>query len=250
MKACIVIAGASSGIAQALFNYWYEKFQSFNFLLITRRPEHLKASLPTYQSHFANRVSWLAVDLSQASSVDTVSTYVKTHQLNTRYWINCCGFLHNAHVKPEKSLQQLSVEALNINLQGNLHPHIHFAQIVNNCSQATQRQTCINLSALVGSISENYLGGWYSYRMSKAALNMLVKNISIEWRRRYPSNIIVAVHPGTTDTKLSKPFQANIDKEKLYSAQLTAQRLTKVIQGLTVEDSGRLLHWDATAINY
>ncbi len=106
------------------------------------------------------------------------------------------------------------------------------------------------LSAKVGSITDNHLGGWYSYRMSKAALNMLVKNLSLEVARLNPSACIVSVHPGTTDTPLSEPFQGNLPDGQLQTAEHTAQRLLKVRDALTPQLSGALLNWDASVLPF
>lgn len=108
----------------------------------------------------------------------------------------------------------------------------------------------ISLSAMVGSISDNRLGGWYSYRMSKASLNMFIRNLAIEWGRKAPGSLVVAQHPGTTDTHLSQPFQAGIAEGKLYSVELTASRLITVMQGLTAQQHGALLHWDGSVIPF
>lgn len=103
---------------------------------------------------------------------------------------------------------------------------------------------------MVGSISDNRLGGWYSYRMSKASLNMFIRNLAIEWGRKAPGSLVVAQHPGTTDTHLSQPFQAGIAEGKLYSVELTASRLITVMQGLTAQQHGALLHWDGSVIPF
>lgn len=79
---------------------------------------------------------------------------------------------------------------------------------------------------------------------------MLIRNIHLEWRRRSPDSIVVALHPGTTDTELSKPFQKNIRDGKLYSPELTGERLTDVVEQLDTEQSGRLLHWDGSTIPF
>ena len=106
------------------------------------------------------------------------------------------------------------------------------------------------LSAKVGSISDNRLGGWYSYRMTKAALNMLVKNLSIEVERVNKTASLVTLHPGTTDTPLSEPFQKNLPEGQLQTPQQTAKRLLKVSDSLKPEQTGQLLNWDATQIPF
>jgi NAD(P)-dependent dehydrogenase (short-subunit alcohol dehydrogenase family) len=103
---------------------------------------------------------------------------------------------------------------------------------------------------MVGSLEDNGLGGWYSYRMSKAALNMFIRNLSIEWSRKAPGSVVVAQHPGTTDSRLSEPFQAGIAEGKLYTREQTAERLVNVMRGLTPEQNGRLLHWDGSVLPF
>ena len=105
-----------------------------------------------------------------------------------------------------------------------------------------------NLSARVGSISDNRLGGWWSYRMSKAALNQATRNIANEMRRR--KVIAVSLHPGTTDTGLSEPFQKNVRPEKLFTPAYTAGALLDVLETLTMEDSGRFFAYDRSPIDF
>ena len=104
------------------------------------------------------------------------------------------------------------------------------------------------LSARVGSISDNRLGGWHSYRASKAALNMLIRNFAAELRRTHPHAIAVALHPGTVDTELSQPFQANLPEGQLTTRREAATNLMRVIEGLRPADSGGLFAWDGEEI--
>lgn len=104
------------------------------------------------------------------------------------------------------------------------------------------------LSARVGSISDNRLGGWYSYRASKSALNMIIKTASIEVGRRNKHAVIVGLHPGTVDSKLSKPFQSNVPEGKLFSAEKSARYLSDVIANLNTTDSGKVFDWKGEGI--
>lgn len=110
------------------------------------------------------------------------------------------------------------------------------------------RSVFASISARVGSIEDNRLDGWYSYRASKAALNMLLKTFSIELKRLAPSAICVGLHPGTVDTALSKPFQGNVAPGKLFSRAKSAGHLLQVINGLTPADSGAVFAWDGSRI--
>ena len=105
----------------------------------------------------------------------------------------------------------------------------------------------VTISAKVGSISDNKLGGWYGYRASKSALNMFIKNISIEYKNRKAPCIALAIHPGTTDTELSKPFIAR-SKLTIHTPEQTAENILNVIDSKRLEDSGKFLSWDGTEI--
>ena len=106
------------------------------------------------------------------------------------------------------------------------------------------------LSARVGSINDNRMGGWASYRASKAALNMLIKTVAIEQKRLLPESIVVSLHPGTVDTQLSQPFQKNVGKSSLFKASDAANNLIKVVNNLTIDDTGSFLAWDGSSIEY
>ena len=106
------------------------------------------------------------------------------------------------------------------------------------------------LSARVGSIEDNRLGGWHSYRASKAALNMLLRSCSVELAHRNPDAVCVSLHPGTVDTRLSEPFQKSVPDNQLFSAEQSARHLLEVIDGLTPADTGGFFAWDAAPIPY
>ena len=101
----------------------------------------------------------------------------------------------------------------------------------------------VALSARVGSISDNRLGGWHAYRASKAALNMLIRNYAIEQARRNPKFVAVSLHPGTVDTALSRPFQSGVPDQQLFTAEQSANHLLDVIDGLTPDHSGKAFDW-------
>lgn len=106
------------------------------------------------------------------------------------------------------------------------------------------------LSARVGSIADNHLGGWHSYRASKAALNMILRNFALELRNRNPQAIVAGLHPGTVDTSLSRPFQRNVSPGKLFSPEQSAGYMLGVLERLTPDESGRLFAWDGQEIPF
>jgi NAD(P)-dependent dehydrogenase (short-subunit alcohol dehydrogenase family) len=160
------------------------------------------------------------------------------------------GILHDAEHGPEKALKDLEADWLArvhaINAIGPALVAKHFLPLF----PRTGTPTFAALSARVGSIGDNALGGWHGYRASKAALNMLLRNIAIEARRKYDRTIVVGLHPGTVDTGLSKPFQGNVAPGKLFAPDRAALQLLDVLDGLKPHDSGKVFAWDGAEIPF
>ena len=158
------------------------------------------------------------------------------------------GILHEGKLMPEKSLKDLSAEKLQRLFEVNtIVPLLIAKHFLPKLSRET-RSIFATLSARVGSISDNQLGGWYSYRASKAALNMIIKNIAIEISRFNKKAIIVGLHPGTVDSNLSKPFQRNVPYGKLFTPEYSTQKLLEVLTSLTSKQSGKCFAWDGKEI--
>jgi NAD(P)-dependent dehydrogenase (short-subunit alcohol dehydrogenase family) len=153
------------------------------------------------------------------------------------------GLLSDAEVQPEKSYTGQSLEAFRKVFEANTFAPAMIAKHLLPLMPKAERSVFAALSARVGSISDNRLGGWHAYRASKAALNMLIRNYAIEQARRAPGHICVGLHPGTVDTDLSKPFQSNVPEGRLLSPQQAASHLLSVIDALTPGDSGRCFDW-------
>jgi NAD(P)-dependent dehydrogenase (short-subunit alcohol dehydrogenase family) len=166
--------------------------------------------------------------------------------------IAATGLLHDdeAGVVPEKTWRALDGSAMARVFAANAIGPALIAKHVFPRLARDRPAMFAALSARVGSIEDNRLGGWHSYRASKAALNMLIRNFAIELARTHPRTIAVALHPGTVDSTLSAPFQRNVPAEKLFPPDLSAARLLGVLEGLTVADSGGLFAWDGTRLPY
>ena len=160
------------------------------------------------------------------------------------------GVLHSDTFQPEKALRQLDPAAMravfDINTIGPALVAKHFLPKM----RKDAKSVFAALSARVGSISDNRLGGWMSYRTSKAALNMVLKTASIEHRRTRPDSVILALHPGTVDTRLSKPFQRGVPDGKLFDASFAADKLLHVIDSVNADNSGDFFAWDGQPIPY
>ena len=160
------------------------------------------------------------------------------------------GILHEGERGPEKALKELDAGWLArvyaVNAIGPALVAKHFVPLF----PRTGTPVFAALSARVGSIGDNALGGWHGYRASKAALNMLLRNIAIEARRKYDRTIVVGLHPGTVDTGLSRPFQGNVAPGKLFAPDRAAVQLLDVIDGLKPHDSGKVFAWDGAQVPF
>jgi NAD(P)-dependent dehydrogenase (short-subunit alcohol dehydrogenase family) len=158
------------------------------------------------------------------------------------------GLLHDGERGPEKALRELDPDWLArqfaINAIGPAIVAKHFLPLM----PKTGRCVFAALSARVGSISDNKLGGWYGYRAAKAALNQLIRTLAIEEKRRNDRAIVVGLHPGTVDTALSKPFQGNVQPGRLFDTERAALQLLDVIEELKAPDTGKLFDFEGKEV--
>ncbi len=159
------------------------------------------------------------------------------------------GALQGAGIAPpERSLRALDPASLLRSYQVNAVGPALVAKHLLPLLPRTGRSVFAALSARVGSIGDNRLGGWHAYRASKAALNMILRNLAIELARTHPEALCVGLHPGTVDTGLSRPFQGGVAREKLFTPDFSASRLLAVIEAAEPAQSGQVLAWDGTPI--
>jgi len=224
LKALVV--GGSGGIGRAVIH-------------------HLVSTLPditvyaTYNSTLPRtkqpNVIWFKTNASSEADVEQLASNITELDM----LINTVGFLHTPDYKPERTVNELDLDFFQRNLSANTIPTLLLAKYFSGHLKASQQTYFVSLSARIGSIEDNKLGGWISYRCSKAALNMAIKTISIEWKRTLPNCCVFAFHPGTTDTALSKPFQQRVPPNKLFSAEYVAEKLFKIIENAQPADSGK-----------
>jgi NAD(P)-dependent dehydrogenase (short-subunit alcohol dehydrogenase family) len=185
-------------------------------------------------------------DLGDEATIEEAARTVEAPELV----LVATGLLHDAarQIAPEKSWRGIDGSAMAEVFAANaIGPALiakHFLPLL----PRDRRAVFAVLSARVGSIGDNRLGGWHSYRASKAALNMLVRNFAIELARSHPQALAVALHPGTVDSRLSAPFQRGVAPEKLFSADQAAGHLLDVLAALGPADSGGLFAWDGTRL--
>jgi NAD(P)-dependent dehydrogenase (short-subunit alcohol dehydrogenase family) len=196
------------------------------------------------------RLHPLALDVTDEASLAAAAGSIAAHGGPLRLVVNCAGLLHEASsgIAPEKRLADVRAAALTASFAVNALGPLLLAKHLETVLAPRGRAVFASLSARVGSIGDNRLGGWYAYRGAKAAQNMFLKTLSVEWARTRRELVCVTLHPGTTDTALSRPFQANVPPERLFSPERSARQLLGVIDALTPADSGRFLAWDGSAI--
>ena len=160
------------------------------------------------------------------------------------------GLLHDEAMKPEKTFRAITPAALEKAFRINTTGPALIAKYALRELPRDRKAVFAALSARVGSISDNRLGGWHAYRASKAALNMLIRTFSIELALRYPKALCIALHPGTVDSRLSAPFQTGVPEGKLFTPERSAEALLSVIDNLTPDQTGRLFAWDGQEIPF
>lgn len=241
MKNNVLIVGASGGIASALIEqYCNEGAQMF---AVSRAPaaDVRKSENVSYHQLAEQNDKSISNFVKQLAKQDvTLTTVVIT-----------TGFLHRDSdgIHPEKRLEDVSEHALAAYFETNsIIPALWLKHLVNIMSK--EGSTLVCLSARVGSISDNGLGGWYGYRASKAALNMLVKTASVEYKRRLKDVMLVCYHPGTVDTDLSKPFQKNVAAKKLFTAAFTAKQLIHHLSVLNRDQACHFIDWNGEVVTW
>lgn len=249
MTRVVLVQGASRGLGLAFVRALLGRADVDRVVATSRDPD-ASPGLADLRAAHGDALVTLGLDVCDEASVAAAAQRVvdvcgpRLHGL-----INCAGLLHEGPGKgPEKRLEDLDPARMQrvfqVNAFGPVLVAKHFVRLLRH----DERAVLANLSARVGSITDDRLGGWYSYRASKSAQNMFTRNLAIELARRAPKVICLALHPGTVDTELSRPFQRNVPPERLFTPERAARQLLDVIDSCTREHSGRFLAWDGQEI--
>ena len=205
--------------------------------------------MPDNLAALAQNVDWRQTDYDQQSlRLQRESLISPGRPLRRVAIFN--GVLHDQHIQPEKRLEDIETDQIASVLRVNtILPVIALQSVLPHLSR---HQECVIavVSARVGSISDNRLGGWYSYRASKAGLNMLLTTASVEMARRYPLTKLIAFHPGTFDSPLSKPFQRSVPEGKLFEPAFVAERLVGIMGSAPFDGELSYLDWDNKKIEW
>lgn len=247
-NANVLISGASRGIGLALCKAMLARDDVATVWGVSRDARG-NDDLATLAGHHGKRLVLINCDMRDERALAALATELGHACDHLHLAISTVGILHQDGAKAEKSLAQLDLAGLQASFATNAFAPIlllkHLLPLLRK-----EPATFAALSARVGSIGDNRLGGWYSYRASKAALNQLLHTASIELRRLNPAASVLALHPGTTDTQLSRPFQGNVPAGKLFDPAFAAHCIIEQVGRLGPADSGGFWAWDGRAIEW
>lgn len=262
-----LIQGANRGLGLGFCRFILNKYSDSIVLATCRDPSAPKSTgLVDLQQEFGGKNGRLKIRQLDAANSQQVAEFgesLKGVIDRLDLLINCAGMLHPSG-KGETSLRDVSFEGLATTMATNAIGPLIIAKSVapllqkGNAAFSHQRLqskkdfrgVIVNMSARVGSIGDNGLGGWYSYRMSKTALNMATKNLSIELGRGSKKVACMSMHPGTVDTDLSRPYHKNVPEGKLFSVEYSIKSMMEVVENLKIDDSGKYMAWDGSVIPY
>ena len=236
-----LVLGARGGIGQAFVEALLACPQVGQVVQTSRVTEWCREDVSTRERR-------LPLDFAEPGSISEFGERLNDLGLSFHLVINCTGILHGEGIRPERSWRQIDQAAMQHSFQ--IHATglaLVLAQVMDHVPR-DQRAVVASLSARIGSIGDNRLGGWFSYRASKAAQNMILKTAAIEAARRWPELCIVALHPGTVHSELSAPFAGRLPAGRVFEPEQSVDYLRTVVARLQAADSGTFWAWDGAAI--
>lgn len=235
-----LVIGASSTIAKAAIHKFEDDSNCLGVFAVSRY-----FPVPTQNT----KTTYLACNNTESSISEVCQILTPVSGKITKVLI-CNGLLHDDNITPEKRLEDISASQLEAVFHANsIVPMLWLSHLLPLLQGKNNTQVAL-FSARVGSISDNKMGGWYSYRASKAALNMLIQTSAVEYARRAKNVKLIAFHPGTTDTPLSKPFQQSVPKDKLFSAAFVATQLLSIMENIQMDNEAAYLDWNNQTIEW
>jgi len=241
-EAHVLIAGASRGIGLALCAALLARDDVAQVWAVARAAS-TSPELAALAAQYGDRLKPVDCDARNEQSLEALVSDNLAGCEHLHLVISALGILHQDGAKAEKGLAQLTLASLQASFATNTFAPIlllkHLLPLLRK-----HPATFAALSARVGSIGDNRLGGWYSYRASKAALNQLLHTASIELKRLNPASTVLSIHPGTTDTELSRPFQGNVPDGQLFEPAFSADRILEVVGAHGPADSGTFWDWN------
>ena len=235
MKQKIIIAGSSGAIGGEFTKQYTDDPNVEKVVALSRNANnHNHEKIQSIEIDYNNEATFKNLD--EISQLDSISTI-----------IIATGVLHTDQIKPEKSISSIDGEVMKRVFQVNVFGPVLLVNKLLSLIKKSKGVKIVFLTARVGSISDNELGGWHSYRSSKSALNMMIKNLSIELKRLNKEHVVIGIHPGTVRSYLSEPFLGYV-KHDIFSPKESVEYMTKVISKVSHKDSGRCFDFSGKLI--
>ncbi len=243
----VLVCGASRGIGLALCQQLLARDDVGRVWALSRGALG-SPGLAALASFHGARLQLRSLDAGDEGALAALGAELRSQTPRLHLAISSLGVLQQGDAQAEKSLAQLSLAGLQASFQANAFAPALLLKHLLPLLRGRHPCCFAALSARVGSIGDNRLGGWYSYRASKAALNQLLHTASIELARLNPQARVLLLHPGTTDTELSRPFQGNVPSEQLFTPSFAAARLLEVLGARSPADSGSFWDWSGQPV--
>lgn len=235
MKENIIIAGSSGSIGGEFTKQYTDDPNVEKVVTLSRNVNnHNHKKIQSIKIDYNNAESFKNLD--EISQLDSISKI-----------IIATGILHTDEIKPEKSIDSIDDESMKRVFQVNVFGPILLVKKLLPLIKKSKGVKVVFLTARVGSVSGNELGGWHSYRSSKSALNMMIKNLSIELKRLNKEHVVIGIHPGTVKSHLSEPFLRHV-KHDIFSPKESVDLMTQVVNKVTQKDSGKCFDFSGKVI--
>lgn len=249
-----MVQGASRGIGLEFVRQLLRRSDHGRVIATCRAPDSA-AELQKLKQVYTQRLTVLPLDVTDEATIEAAAASIGESHGSLNLLVNAAGILSIPNVlQPETTLSKVQKSSLllayEVNAVGPILVIKHmwpFLKVGGHSETGRGFSLVANMSARVGSIGDNGLGGWHSYRASKTALNQLTKTVSVELAKK--DNIAcILLHPGTVDTDLSRPFQRNVAKDKLFTREFSVQKLLSIIDNVKKSDNGKFFAWDGQEI--
>lgn len=240
-----LVFGASGGLGQAVVAKFLTDPNIDRVVAVSRNPQTEDLSAPWISN---TRLVWIQVEDYSEDAMKEVVAGLEEYSGQVNRVCICHGQLHTDHIWPEKRLEDIDGSAMHEIFHVNTIVPSLWLKLLHKIIAGDTLCPVAVFSARVGSTGDNRLGGWYAYRASKAALNSMLKSFAVEYARRAKNVKLIAFHPGTTDTELSKPFQASVPKEHLFAPAFVVERLALIMDEAEIDGQLSFVDWDGKSI--
>ena len=235
MKENIIIAGSSGAIGGEFTELYANNSNVEKIIALSRKPTNTNHNkIQSVEIDYYNEATFKNLD--EISQLDSISKI-----------IIATGILHTDQIRPEKSIDSIAGEDMRKVFQVNVFGPILLVKKLLPLIKKSKGVKIVFLTARVGSISDNVLGGWHSYRSSKSALNMMIKNLAIELKRVNKEHVVIGIHPGTVKSHLSEPFLRHV-KHDIFNPKESVDLMTQVISKVSQTDSGKCFDFSGKVI--